>query len=568
MPRYALLATHSSGQPPAEAGAASGVVLFLDASGNPEGHPVAAFAGQLPGVVREIESRGLRWVWEHTRDWYPQLLAAGVRIERAHDLALSRAILRHAPAAAGSAYAAGLGTAGDDAAPVPAALLPPPRTPANQGSLFEEPPPAAASAEALAAEFARQLAAVDASPQGRRLQLLLAAESAGALVAAEMEHHGVPWDTARHVALLEDSLGPRTPAGSRPARLEELAAELRAALGAPQLNPDSQQELLRALHRCGIEARSTSQWELAEFDHPALEVLNRYKKLSRLHSANGWAWLDAWVSEGRFRPEYVVGGVVTGRWSSRGGGALQIPHSIRDAVRPDPGHVLVVADAAQLEPRILAALSRDRALADAARGRDLYQGIADLGFGGDRASAKIAMLGAMYGGTSGESGRLLPQLTRTFPQAVAFVEDAARTGAAGGDVATYLGRGAPPASSAWRAGQRSTTADEQRRADAAARARGRFTRNFVVQGTAAEWALCWLGGLRRRLHAESVPLGRGGLVFFLHDEVMLHVPAESAGQVVRIVQESAAEAAELIFGRIPVEFPVGVATVDSYADAK
>ena len=37
------------------------------------------------------------------------------------------------------------------------------------------------------------------------------------------------------------------------------------------------------------------------------------------------------------------------------------------------GKVLVVADAAQLEPRILAALSRDDALATAARGKDLYQ---------------------------------------------------------------------------------------------------------------------------------------------------------------------------------------------------
>ena len=34
-----------------------------------------------------------------------------------------------------------------------------------------------------------------------------------------------------------------------------------------------------------------------------------------------------------------------------------------------------------------------------------------------------------------------------------------------------------------------------------ARDRGRFTRNFVVQGTAAEWALCWMGEIRRRLRA-------------------------------------------------------------------
>ena len=44
-------------------------------------------------------------------------------------------------------------------------------------------------------------------------------------------------------------------------------------------------------------------------------------------------WLDAWVDNGRFRPEYVVGGVVSGRWASRGGGALQIPRQIRGVHR-------------------------------------------------------------------------------------------------------------------------------------------------------------------------------------------------------------------------------------------
>src|SRR6202042_1520513 len=100
--------------------------------------------------------------------------------------------------------------------------------------------------------------------------------------------------------------------------------------------------------------------------------LLEYKELSRLHAAHGWTWLDAWVRDGRFRPEYVVGGVVSGRWASRGGGALQIPRVLRRAVVADPGWVLVVADAAQLEPRVLAALAGDRAFAEAAGTGDLY----------------------------------------------------------------------------------------------------------------------------------------------------------------------------------------------------
>ena len=41
--------------------------------------------------------------------------------------------------------------------------------------------------------------------------------------------------------------------------------------------------------------------------------------------------------------------------------------------------------------------------------------------------------------------------------------------------------------------------EETREAQRLRRDRGRFTRNFVVQGTAAEWALCWMAALRRRL---------------------------------------------------------------------
>ena len=61
-----------------------------------------------------------------------------------------------------------------------------------------------------------------------------------------------------------------------------------------------------------------------------------------------------------------------------GGGALQLPAEIRQAVQAPEGQVLTVTDGSQIEPRILAALSRDEALASAGRGADLYAGIAEL----------------------------------------------------------------------------------------------------------------------------------------------------------------------------------------------
>ena len=115
----------------------------------------------------------------------------------------------------------------------------------------------------------------------------------------------------------------------------------------------------------------------------------------------------------------------------------------------EPGHVFVVADAAQLEPRVLAAISGDPVLQAVSQQNDLYTALADDGFGGDRSHAKVAMLGAMYGATSGEAGRLVPTLRRRYPVAMACVEDAARQGELGGTVASVLGRTSPSPGQDW-----------------------------------------------------------------------------------------------------------------------
>jgi DNA polymerase-1 len=545
----------------------------------------------LAAVVRELEKRRPRWIWHRTQDWYPSLLAAGVDVERCYDLSLCGAILAHSEFTAHTPYARNAEKLTQDDDLQPPRLLQPPPPPADQGALFDDPGAATEPRQTLAglrAEYAAQQDALAAAAgaaaeaaagaagaaagdgnRRQRLQLLLAAESASALVAAEMQHAGVPWREELHEHILAEHLGPRPPLGHRPAKLEALNTELRGLLNAPALNPDSPQELMRALHRNGIEVKSTRQWELKGSSHPAIAPLLAYKKLSRLHTANGWAWLDAWVRNGRFRPEYVVGGVVSGRWASRGGGALQIPRQVRGAVHADPGHKLIVADASQLEPRVLAALAQDSTMAEAARDQDLYAGIAAKGFGGDRSKAKMALLGAMYGATSGEAGRLMPQLAKTYPRAVGFVERAARDGEAGRTVTSRLGRSSPPPSERWFLSQRSTSAEEQRRADSIARSRGRFTRNFVVQGSAADWAACWLAELRRRLRTMRADgSATGELVFFLHDEVMVHASDAAVDACIRAIEEAANAAKDLLFGPIPVEFPVSVAVVDSYDNAK
>ncbi|HKT56105.1 MAG TPA: bifunctional 3'-5' exonuclease/DNA polymerase, partial [Microbacterium sp.] len=99
----------------------------------------------------------------------------------------------------------------------------------------------------------------------------------------------------------------------------------------------------------------------------------------------------------------------------------------------------------------------------------------------------------------------------------------------------------------------------------------RFTRNFVVQGTAAEWALAWLGDLRARLaafepvdEAEAAPASGilfarvPHLAFFLHDELIVHTPARHAERVAQAVQDAADAATNLLFGTFPLDFRLDV----------
>ena len=172
----------------------------------------------------------------------------------------------------------------------------------------------------------------------------------------------------------------------------------------------------------------------------------------------------------------------------------------------------------------------------------------------------------------------------------------------------FRSRTCPPPSDAWR-GLTAVADDpdaEEAQAGRSLRARGRFTRNFVVQASAADWAIVLLAGLRRRLAAISLPnetaahpaapaAGLAGeaapaaglpgdaattaglpggaapaalLVFFQHDEVIVHCPEGMAGAVADAVGSAAAEAGQLVFGPTPVRFPVTTAVVASYADAK
>lgn len=56
-------------------------------------------------------------------------------------------------------------------------------------------------------------------------------------------------------------------------------------------------------------------------------------------------------------------------------------------------------------------------------------------------------------------------------------------------------------------------------------------------------------------------------MFFQHDEVIVHCPAEQAEAVAAVVTASGAQATRLLFGDTSVRFPLDLSIVDCYADA-
>ncbi|MBT2397323.1 bifunctional 3'-5' exonuclease/DNA polymerase [Streptomyces sp. ISL-100] len=560
--RWAVTATDGGGA----------LLVPLGRDGRPAGDvrkepDLATAIGSRPGVGR--------WVWRSTAEIYPRLLAAGVRVERCYDIEDAESLLLGHEGRHGEPHSAAAAWARLHNHPVPPDPPQRPAEPGSQSSLFE-PQPVPVPFEDLLEVYADQQHRHGAAEYPDRMRLLTAAESAGMLVAAEMNGAGLPWRADVHRAVLDELLGERYAGGGDPRRMAELTDEISAAFGR-RVRPELPADVIKAFAQAGIKVKSTRRWELEEVDHPAVEPLIAYKKLYRIYTAHGWGWLQGWVRAGRFRPQYLPGGTITGRWVTNGGGALQIPKVIRRAVIADDGWRLVVADADQMEPRVLAAISRDPGLMDVAgQPGDLYKAVSDRAFAGDRDMAKLAVLGAVYGQTSGDGLKNLAALRRRFPRAVAYVDDAARAGEEKRLVRTWLGRTCPPAVGSGDEGEAGIPQDEPEQASSGgeftpgyassnARARGRFTRNFVVQGSAADWALLMMAALRQSLKAAGL---RAELVFFQHDEVIVHCPAEEAQTVAEAIRAAGDLAGRIAFGETPVRFPFTTAVVECYADAK
>ena len=407
-----------------------------------------------------------------------------------------------------------------------------------------------------------------------RLERTVWSESAAAVLCLELERDGLPVDRLAAEDLISASAGPRARDDADAARIrsERDRDVLRHAPGrerADLRNPTQVRELLASV---GVDVPNTRAWVLEPYrlTHPLVDALLRWRKDERIATTYGYRWLDDHVgADDRLRGAWTACDGAAGRMTAQNG-LHNLPAPLRPAIRASPGHVFVRADLGQIEPRVLAVVSADRAFAEATRSDDLYAPVAAK-LGADRPTAKVAVLAAMYGQRSGAAGEALKDLEHAYPVAMGLLDRAYDDGVARRPVRTWGGRlirfgVAPPQLGEGGGGGRPDGASPDGVAEATAGAdgsRGRYARNAIIQGSAAELFKAWAATVR---HAVR-PLG-GQIVLCLHDELLVHVPEPHAAAAADAVERALGQASRTWAGTDQVRFVADTSVIRRWSEAK
>jgi len=161
----------------------------------------------------------------------------------------------------------------------------------------------------------------------------------------------------------------------------------------------------------------------------------------------------------------------------------------------------------------------------------------------------------MYGQTSGTAGEALRDLERAYPTAMAYLKRAYDSGAASRAVRTYGGRRIPM----WE----NPAETPPGALPPIIAGRGRFARNAVIQGAAAELFKAWAATVRlmtRHLGAR--------IVLCLHDELLVHVPIHAADEAAAAVDAALVASARRWTGSSTVRFVSDTSVIARWSEAK
>ena len=286
------------------------------------------------------------------------------------------------------------------------------------------------------------------------------------------------------------------------------------------------------LRRVGIEVPDTRAWRLEQMSaqHPVVDALLTWRKAERMATTFGYAWLDENVgTDQRLRGSWSASDGASGRMTATAG-LHNMPADLRPSIVAEERCLFVRSDLGQIEPRVLASVSGDGDLAVATHDDDMYAPVAAR-LGVEREVAKVAVLGAMYGQTTGHGAEALRGLESAYPIAMRYLRTADTAAQGGHHLRTSGGR-----LIRMRASDVTEMSDRDARSRAAAR--GRYGRNAMIQGAASELFKMWAVLVR----ARSLDFG-ARIVLCLHDELLVQAPTDQAEQTAEIVDDCLQEAA-------------------------
>jgi DNA polymerase-1 len=307
------------------------------------------------------------------------------------------------------------------------------------------------------------------------------------------------------------------------------------------------------------------------YELPA-EIL-AYRSLAKLKST----YVDALPSmihpgTGRIHTSYNQTVTATGRLSSSDPNLQNIPirtpegRRIRQAFIAPPGSLIVSADYSQIELRILAHLSGDRALIDIFEtGDDVHRSTAATVFGvfpemvtaEMRRQAKVINFGILYGmspfGLSRELGisqaqakQFIDEYFEKFRDVRAYMDAVLEQARKEGFVTTLLNR-------------RRSLPEINSANNAVRQFAERTAINTPIQGTAADLIKIAMVNLARILEKKKM---KSAMIMQVHDELVFEVPLEEKETAVALVRR---EMEEVIKLRVPLQ--VGIASGRNWDEA-
>ena len=383
------------------------------------------------------------------------------------------------------------------------------------------------------------------------LSLLTDMEIPLSRVLCDMERDGILLDTAGLHAF-SDELG----------RAEALLVQEIYSRAGFEFNLNSPKQLGEVLfeklglpHGRKTKTGYSTDAETLEKLRPCDGIIDRilsYREISKLRSTYGDALCAQADENGRVHTQFNQCGTATGRLSSNDPNMQNIPvrgelgRELRRYFRAPEGRVLIDADYSQIELRLLAVISGDRAMCDAFNsGADIHASTAAQVFGLSpdevtpelRGRAKAVNFGIVYGigdyslaqdlGISRrEAGEYIAGYLASYPGVAGYLEKTVADAKRDGYTSTVFGR------------RRYIPELSSRNKNLVAFGE-RVAKNSPIQGSAADIIKIAMIDVHRRLEEEGLD---ARLILQVHDELIVEAAekdCERAAELLRSSMENA-----------------------------